>query len=227
MEILSLPLVNIIIFAFNGLWCCLCGRRLSYSFISSQNQLHRNLADFFYSLTFFFWLVVFASLALFFDQEAIRISFNLAVLSIFVALAFFIKIPFEIKFPSFAQLAFWLVLIMGIVSTFIDLYYASFPFSVIGGWIVWKRFLPLSMVFFVFSVLMSLVSTIFFSAGIFVSESKKARHRSLLLAIVSVLLTISTGFWIADSYLFLNITYISAAIGYFLAYLSIFKKYSI
>lgn len=227
MEIFSLPIINIIVFIFNGLWCCLCGRRLSRSFVLSQNQLHRNLADFFYSLTFFFWLVVFASLALFFDQEAIKISFNLAVLSIFIALAFFIKIPLSIKFPSFAQLAFWLILIMGIASTFIDLYYASFPFSIIGGWIVWKEFLPLSVIFFIFGALMALISTIFFSVGTFVSESKKSRQRSFLLAIVSFLVIISTGFWIAESYLFLNITYISAAIGYFLAYLAISKKYNI
>jgi hypothetical protein len=227
MEIFSLPIINIIVFIFNGLWCCLCGRRLSRSFISSQNQLHRNLADFFYSLTVFFWLVVFSSSALFFDQEAIKISFNLAVLSIFIALAFFIKIPLTIKFPSLAQLAFWIILILGITSTFVDLYYASFPFNMIGGWIVWKRFLPLSTVFFVFSSLMSLVSTIFFSIGIFISESKKAKSLSFLLAVASFLLTISTGFWIAESYLFLNITYISAAFGYFLAYWAISKKYNI
>jgi len=227
MKIFSLPIINIVIFAFNGLWCWLCGRLLSRSFISSQNQLHRNLADFFYSITVFFWLVVFASLALFFDQEAIRISFNLAALSLFIALAFFIKVPFAIKFPSFAQLAFWLIFILGVAATFIDLYHASSSFSIIGGWIVWRRFLFLSPVFFAVSALVSLVSTIFFSFGIFISKSKNARYRSLLLTTASLLLTISTGFWIAESYLFLNIAYISAAVGYFLAYVGIVKKYSI
>ena len=216
-----MPLLNIAVFALNGFWCFLCGKHLDRSFVVKQNRLHGYLSKFFYSFTVFFVIIVFSALISQFNLEIIALSFNDAIFFLFLGLAFFIQIPVAMKFPKLSKLSFWIFFIIGTCLAILNIFYSHNSLSVYRGWIIWDLYPPIKIISFIASALVGIISTLFFLIGSLLIRPAYSRYRSIFLAIASILLAISTAFLVAKDLFLLNLSYISALFGYFMAYLGI------